>query len=185
MSSPDTSGRRRKSRPSRPVAAALAACALVLAGCQVRPLYGTGPNAAAGQSVVDELRRVAVEVKRERLDQGLMNALIFALRGGAPLEDPRYTLRLIVSKNETELAIRAKTEVPAAKLVGLQVTYTMTENVSGKVLANGTVYRTASYDFSSQRFANLRAARDAEDRAAKAAAEDIRLQLATVLATAG
>lgn len=178
MSSPDRSRRAL-------LAALLAGGALVLSGCQVRPLYATAPGAGGEPATVSALSRIAVEVKRERLDQVLMNELIFALRGGAPLVDPRYTLRLIVASNEVALAIRARAEVPSAKLVGLQVTYTLSENVTGRVVTAGSVYKTASYDFSSQRYANLRAARDAEDRAAKAAAEDIRLQLATALAAGG
>lgn len=169
-------------RSRRALLAAGLGAALLVAGCQVRPLYGSGAGSNGG--AVAALSQIAVQTQRERLDQVLMNELIFALRGGSPLTDPRYTLRLITTSSTSELAIRANDEVPAANLIALTVTYTLTENVTGRVVTNGTVHRTASYDFSSQRFANLRAFRDAEDRAARAVAEDIRLRLATVLATA-
>lgn len=174
MSSPD--------RARRSLLLALGAT-LALAGCQVRPLYATGP--AGGSPVVAALGRIAIEVQRDRPAQVLMNELVFALRGGAGLVDPQYTLRLIVTTRKTELAIRENEEIPAANLISMTTTYTLTENVTGRVVTNGTTYATVSYDFTSQRFANLRAERDAEDRAAKTTAQDIRLRLASVLGAAG
>jgi LPS-assembly lipoprotein len=172
MSSPDRSRRR--------LVLALAASA-ILAACQARPLYAPGPGGSASPAVA-ELGRIAIEVQKDRPAQALMNELIFALRGGAPLVDPAYTLKLIVTTRKTELAIRESDEVPAANLISMTATYTLTETVTGRVVTNGTTYATVSYDFSSQRFANLRAERDAEDRAARTTASDIRLRLAAALA---
>ncbi len=178
MSSPDPRAGRR--------AAPLLALALVAAlagGCQVRPLYADRPgDADAAAAVVPQLRQVAVEVQRDRIAQELMNQLIFALRGGAALEDPRYTLRLVVAARRSELGVQVREEVPTANLVTLTTTFTVTDNVTGRVVASDTVYTTASYDFSSQRFANLRAERDAENRAARVAAEEIRTRLALAFA---
>ncbi|HUG63374.1 MAG TPA: LPS assembly lipoprotein LptE [Methylomirabilota bacterium] len=157
--------------------------AFAIAGCQIRPLYAGGGSAASGTpSAIAELGRIAVEVQRDRIAQEMMNQLIFALRGGAALDDPAYTLRLIVAARKSELGIQVREEVPTANLITLTTTFTLTENVTGRVVTSDTIYTTASYDFSSQRFANLRAERDAENRAAKAAAEDIRTRLAIVLA---
>ena len=170
--------------PVRVLALVLAlAAAAAAGGCQVRPLYAGGGTGA--EAVEPELRRIAVEVQRDRIAQELMNELIFALRGGAALADPAYTLRLIVAARKSELGIQVREEVPTANLVTLTTTYTLTETVTGRVVASETIYNTASYDFSSQRFANLRAERDAENRAAKAAAEEIRTRLALALATKG
>ncbi|WP_181705107.1 LPS assembly lipoprotein LptE [Chthonobacter rhizosphaerae] len=177
MSSPD----RRPVRPGLAGGFALVAiaAALVLPGCQVRPLYATAP---AGSPVVADLTAIGVEPLKDRLGQSLVNELIFALRGGAALTDPRYRLRLIVTSRRSELGIQEFEDVPRSNLIAVTASYTLTETITGRVVTTGTTYTTASYDFSSQRFANLRAERDAEDRAAKAAAEDIRTRLATVLA---
>jgi len=179
MSSPDR-------RTRRAVLAALAlAGAALLGGCQVRPLYAersapAGAEAAPG--TVAALGRIAIERQTDRFGQSLMNELIFALRGGAALADPVYTLKLIVTQQKTELNIQEREEVPTSNLVAITVSYTLTENVTGRVAAHGTTYDTVTYDFSSQRFANLRAQRDAEDRAAKTIAQEIRLRLAGALA---
>lgn len=175
MSSPD--------RRAILAVALVAAATLGLSGCQVRPLYAEGGAAAASGPVVDELRSIAVEVQKDRVAQELMNQLIFALRGGAALTNPRYTLDLIVTSRSDELAIQERVEVPTANLITITATYTLLENATRRVVTSGTVYQSASYDFSSQRFANLRAQRDAEDRAARTVAQDIRTRLAAVLAT--
>ena len=169
---------------TRTLAAALL-CLAALAGCQVRPLYGEGPaaSAAAAGSVIPDMKRIAVTTQTDRVAQELMNQLIFALRGGAALEDPAYRVDLIVATRKSELAIQVREEVPTANLITLTTTYTLTETASGAVLAAETLTTTASYDFSSQRFANLRAERDAENRAAELAALDIRTRIAAILAT--
>jgi LPS-assembly lipoprotein len=156
----------------------------VLAGCQVRPLYAdrTAEGGTGSGSVDERLQRIAVEVQKDRVGQELMNQLIFALRGGADLTDPAYTLRLIVRTRKSELAIQEREEVPTANMITVTTTYSLSENVTGRVLASDTIYTSASYEFSSQRFANLRAERDAEDRAARTAAQDIRTRVAIVLA---
>lgn len=173
MSSPDLT--------RRGLLAALAAGALA-GGCQVRPLYATAPIGGTDATTVEAMKRIAIEVQTDRVGQVLMNELIFAFRGGAELVSPTYLLKLIVTEQKTELAISERETVPAANLIALTVTYTLTEKASGHVVVSDTAYDTASYDFSSQRFANLRAERDAEDRAAKTIAQVIRLRVASALA---
>lgn len=184
MSSPDRSHVNRRRWRRAGLALALAGgLAAGFAGCQVRPLYADGGAGVADASVADALKTIAVEVQRDRVAQELMNQLIFALRGGAALIDPVYTLRLIVTTRSAELGIQAREEVPTATLITVTTTYTLEENVTGRAVTSDTIYTTASYDFSSQRFANLRAQRDAENRAAATAARNIRTRLAAVFAT--
>ncbi len=57
------------------------------------------------------------------------------------------------------------------------------ESVDGRrVITEGVATSTATYDRSIQRFASLRAARDAEIRLAKVLAEQIKTRIASVLA---
>jgi LPS-assembly lipoprotein len=158
-----------------------------LAACQVRPVYAPGPGEAAGAvTPLAALGSIAIEAQTSRLGQSLVNELIFALRGGAALASPPlYKLHLIVTSRLTDLAVEAGSESPAARLTALTVTYTLTEIASGRVIDNATLYETTSTDFSSQRYANLRADRDAEDKLARTAAADIRMRLAMALAPKG
>jgi hypothetical protein len=66
--------------------------------------------------------------------------------------------------------------------VTVTVRYTLREIESGEVVANGSTSATTNYQTSNQAFANLRAREDAEARAASAAAETVRVEVAGVLA---
>ena len=161
----------------------LAMAASLLAACQVRPVYAPIGSSAAGDrpAVAAELASIAIEAQTDRVGQTLMNELIFQLRGGGALVAPKYRLHLILTTRVSDLAIRAREDIPVARLLSLTATYTLTEIASGRVITSDNVYTTASYDTSSQRYANVRAERDAGDRAARTAAADIRLRLSSAL----
>jgi LPS-assembly lipoprotein len=55
--------------------------------------------------------------------------------------------------------------------------YRLLPIAGGPPVASGVAFVTASYDRTSQRFANLRAARDAEIRSARSLADQIRTRL--------
>jgi LPS-assembly lipoprotein len=63
------------------------------------------------------------------------------------------------------------------------VSYTLTHLADDKVVASGKATGHVSYDRSPQRFATVRAARDAEIRLAKVLTDQLRTRLATTLAT--
>jgi len=155
----------------------------LLAACQVRPVYApVGSPAAGGKpAMVTELASIAVEAQTDRVAQVLMNELIFQLRGGSALVTPKYRLHLILTTRVSDLAIRASEDIAVAKLVSLTTTYTLTEIATGRVVTSDNVYATSSFDVTSQRYANVRSQQDAEDRAARAAAADIRLRLSSAL----
>lgn len=165
----------------------LAAVAGLAAACQVRPVYAPEGSllAGAGAPMISELASIAIEAQTSRLGQTLMNELIFQLRGGGALVEPKYRLHLILTERISDLAIRAREGVPVAKLVSITVTYTLTEVATRRVVTSDNVYTTNTFDTGSQRYANLRAQLDAEDRAAKALAADIRLRLSAALLPKG
>ncbi len=163
--------------------ALLLAVAGLVAACQVRPVYAPAASlgASASPAMATELASIAIEAQTDRVAQVLMNELIFQLRGGGTLVAPKYRLDLILTTRGSDLAIRAREDIPVAKLISLTATYTLTETATGRVVTSDNVYATSSFDVSSQRYANVRAQQDAEDRAARAAAADIRLRLSSAL----
>lgn len=163
--------------------ALLLAAAAFLAACQVRPVYApVGASAVGGKpAMATELASIAIDVQTDRVPQVLMNELIFQLRGGGSLVKPKYRLHLIVTESVSDLAIRASEDIAVAKLVSLTTTYTLTEIATGQVITSDNVYTTSSFDVTSQRYANVRSSQEAEDRAARAAAADIRLRLSSAL----
>ena len=62
--------------------------------------------------------------------------------------------------------------------------YRLVSVSGGAPIAQGVAFSAASYDRTNQRFANIRAARDAEIRDAKALADQIQTRLAASLSSA-
>lgn len=151
--------------------------ALALAGCTstgIRPLYG----GTAGGETVSTLRQIQV-VSPGRIGQQVRNDLVFAFSGGAGEPDrPRWRLDVTTTNVDTAVGLDRYTNIAAAHLGQVSADWVLTEIATGRTLANGTSFANASYDYSQQRFADLRAKRDAENRAAGAIALDIRTKIA-------
>lgn len=165
-------------------AAALAAAALALGACQVRPLYlDQSPGRADAPSPVPQLRAIAIDPPRDRVEQVLRNELAFLFRGdGGRVVDPRYRLRLITTVARNTLAVELEEDLPSAIFLNVTATFILSEVEPERTLLTGTARAGASYDFSSQRFANVRAERDAETRAAETVAEQINARIASYFA---
>ncbi len=161
--------------------APLLVAALALGGCVVRPLYADAPG--SGTPVAAELSKIAVEPARNRVEQVLRNELIFAFTGGDEAPDAQYALRILLTRTEAAVAVERLSEVPASYIVSLSASFVLSDSTTGRTLLTGNSAADASYDFSSQRFANVRALEDAESRAAKTIAADIRVRLASYFAT--
>jgi len=163
------------------IVAVIAATGLV-AGCNFRPLYGTMSN---GKAVSRELRGIELAPMDTRVGQRLYNNLIFGFNGGGDEGIKRYDLRIILTQTDTEVSVEKFTDVPAAQLLALTASFTLTDRESGKTLMTGQSFANASYDISTQRFANIRAKRNAEDRAAMVIADDIRIRIAAHFISTG
>lgn len=158
---------------------AAAAAMAVLAACQVAPVYGP---TAQGSSVADELAAIQIEPVNDRISQVVRNELITAFgRGAGETVAPRYDMRLTVT---TTGGIEALTrdQIKPIVTVNLSVSFDLIERSTNRQIARGTARASASYTRLNQGFANNRARVDAETRAAVAAAEDIRLRVASILA---
>jgi len=164
-------------RLMRPLQAAL--CCLWLAGC-LQPVYG--PMSTGGSSVESELQAIAVDPISDRFGHYLGNELIFALNGTGSHVPPKYRLLLTVRESATTALIDTVSGRASAATNVVNADFKLVPYGGGEPIVKGTATVSASYDRNSQRFANLRAARDAEIRNAKTLADQIRLRLATALA---
>jgi LPS-assembly lipoprotein len=136
-----------------------------LASIDVRPI-------PAARGSTDE--RVAVEVR---------NALIFNLTGGTGMTAPAHRLNIRMTTSKSALIVDIATGRTEAEVTGIDVVYTLTELATNRVVVNGTGFARVSSDVPGleQRFANDRALRDAEERAANVVADQIRSRLASYL----
>ena len=118
--------------------------------------------------------RIAVELR---------NALLFDLTGGEGSIAPTHRLNIKMTTSRSALIVDPQTGRTEAEVTGIDVKYTLTELATGRPVVNATAFARVSSDVpgQQQRFASSRARRDAEDRAAKVIAEQIRSRLASYL----
>jgi LPS-assembly lipoprotein len=165
-----------------------AAVALVLAaglaGCSdgsgLRPLYAGG----ASGPVATSLAAIDVVPVEGRVGQVVQNELMFAVnsaRNANPGAPPQYRLEITVLEGNQAAIVdpfSGRPEVVSLTLTANYVLRAAGAAPSSPPLKRGSTFARASYNASLQRFANIRAQRDAEDRAAKVLSDQIRTQVA-------
>jgi LPS-assembly lipoprotein len=175
-------GGRRAVRASK--LALVAALAVNLSAC-FRPLYGP---TASGEPMGALLAAIQVDdinmaQGQERIGHYLRSELIFDLDGSGQPSPKRYKLKMQGSESLQTPIVSSQTGRAEAGTIVANIRFTL-ENLEGtKIITEGVATSTATYDRSVQRFASLRAARDAEIRLAKVLAEQIKTRVASVLVT--
>jgi LPS-assembly lipoprotein len=179
--SPALLGRRRVLR----AAAALAIAALA-GGC-FQPLYGEqspmgGPVLRDQLSAVDIVQIEAPKGSDEaRLAVEIRNALLFDFSGGGSAAPPTHRLKIAIASTRASIIVDVHTSRPDIENYGINASYSLTEIATAKVVVTGQTFARVSYDIpgQAQRFARLRGLRDAETRAAKVIADNVRSRLAS------
>lgn len=164
------------------------------AGC-FQPLYGDstvlGAASAGKASVKDQMAAVEVanipitgNSRVGHITVELRNNLIFDMTGGSGGTAPAYRLNVSVSPSRTSAIVDINSGRPDLQVYGLDVSYTLTEIATGKAVLNSQTFSRVSFDIpgQQQRFAGDRGLRDAETRAAKVIADNIRNRLASYFA---
>jgi LPS-assembly lipoprotein len=173
-----------KARMARLIAAA--GITLGLGGC-FQPLYA--PNATGGVNVADALASIDVRTpttgqNQERLGHYVRNELVFDLDGSGQPKPKAYTLDIALTESLATAVVNSQTGQADAATLTVRGTYTL-KRLAGEppLVTTATAIASTTYDRGPQRFANVRAARDAEIRAAKQLAEQIRTRLAAYFAS--
>ncbi len=165
------------------IAVGLAAgLSLGLSAC-FKPLYGP---TASGESLQTVLAAIDVPEIRWPDNQAVMghylrSELIYALNGSGSETPKRYVLKLALARSLSTPIVDTETGRASSAIVGGTVTYTLTSLDGAKVYTRGSATSSTAYDRYQQRFATVRAARDAEIRLAKVLAEQVKTRLAATL----
>lgn len=147
---------------------------LILSACQFQPLYGErSPGQGGG------LEQVGVASVDSRVAQQVRNHLLFLLNGGFASSQKTHEARLRVSYSNQLSSALPSVEDSTAGTVNVRVSYDLVDLSTNENVASGSRDAVASYDRTGQVLANNRATRDAENRAAKEAAEALRLAIAS------
>jgi len=154
----------------------LIGAALLLAGCQARPLYQDANGETRGA-----LAAIAYSEATSRVGLETRNRLIFLTSGGKEPIAPEYRVELEVSGGVTGILLEEAADTPNAGRAAVVGTYTLKRISDDTVLKTGRRTGVALFDYPRQEYAKLRATRDAETRAARELAESIYADLAMAL----
>jgi LPS-assembly lipoprotein len=174
----------RRGKGSRGISLAAVLLSAVLAGCQFQPMYAETPLQGSGPSLNQALRDVDVASIQGRIGNELRNDLIYELTGGQGNRDGApYRLTLVANISSFSPVIDRQSGRAAAQMIAFDITYKLHDVVQDRIVLTETAIARVSIDTGGQLFANMRARRDAENRAAKVAADQIRSRLASYFLT--
>jgi len=168
----------------------LLAAAHGLAACSeggFRPLYGV--SASGGGRVQERMAEVDVAPIPGRVGQRIRNELIFQNTGAS--EPPPPTHRLEVAIKETVISTLVRPDGSAAGETYLvEASFRIIKISDKKVVLQGTSHARAAFERyttntvpsgSTFTYSNVRAREDAENRAARVIADDLKTRVATYL----
>ncbi|MEO1281877.1 MAG: hypothetical protein AAFV69_09090 [Pseudomonadota bacterium] len=161
--------------------AGLLAGALVLgmAGCGTsgfKPLYATGSG------VSERLAQVKVAPIPGRVGQQIRNELIYQTTGGDRPATPAYRLEVAI-RQSLQTSLVDETGDSAGQSFMLNASFRLIDIKSQEVILTGKSYGRAPFERFNSVFANTRAKRDAENRAAKTVGNDLKSRLEAFLAS--
>ena len=167
------------------VVAGMIGAAGLLGGCEsgsgFRPLYAAGPTGTS--LTLDRMAQVEIATIPSRVGQRIRNELIFQATGGAGVTtNPVYRLDIAIRESVASSMV-SRTGDTAAQIYNLDAKFRLTRMSDKKLVLEGTSYGRAAFERFTSIYSNVRAKDDAENRAARAVAGDLKGRLAGFLAT--
>lgn len=129
----------------------------------------------------EKLAKLQIAPIPGRVGQQLRNELIFQANGGAKPLSPEYRLDIAIREGVTSTLVR-DTGDARGQVYSLSAKFKITRLSDKKVVLAGTSYGRAGFERFDSIYSNVRARRDAENRAANTVAVDMKARLAAFLA---
>ena len=169
------------------VRAGLALALAALAGGCFQPLYGEqsltgGPILRDQLSAVDILQiRAPKGSDEDRIAVEIRNDLLFDFTGGGYAAPPTHRLKIDIASTRASIIVDTQSSRPDIENYGINATYSLLEIATNRIVVTGQTFSRVSFDIpgQQQRFARLRGLRDAENRAARVIADNIKARLAS------
>jgi LPS-assembly lipoprotein len=159
------------------IAPGVAACE---GGTGFRPLYG---SVGIGGNVEEKLAQVEFASIPGRVGQRIRNELIFQGTGGGSPLPPIYRFQVTIRESVTSTLVNRLGDAQS-QVYNLDAKFQLISLMDKKVVLEGMSYGRASFDRNTSIFSNVRAREEAEDRAAKTVAQDLKSRLAAYLSGA-
>jgi LPS-assembly lipoprotein len=167
-------------RPTVAVIATVLIIGPVMAACSsggFQPLYGPTMSGAALDKRMAEVDVLPVP---GRVGQRIRNELIFQTTGGADPIPHAYRLEIAIRESILSTLVRS-TGDSAAQIYGLDAHFRLISIKDKKVLVQGVSHARAGLERYDSIFSNVRAREDAENRAARTVAIEIKTRIAAFL----
>jgi LPS-assembly lipoprotein len=154
-------------------AAVVTVLAAGLSGC-FQPLYGE----AAHPGLVENVRAIEVEPINTRFGHYFVEDLRTELNGTGQEVTPKYRLTVQLSTSTQTPTVNTQINVASSATVTADAAFTLVRLSDNKEVFKDKAFAVASYDRTTQRYAGLRAARDAELRLSRTLAQEISIRIA-------
>jgi LPS-assembly lipoprotein len=143
-----------------------------------RPMYAANLD---GQSLSDAMAQVSVTTIPGRVGQRVRNELIFQTTGGGgAAQEKAYKLDIVLRERLTSQLVDAQGDAES-QIYHIDADFQLTERASGAVILKGQSFGRAGFQRFQTIYANVRAKRDAENRAARTIAGDVRSRIEAAL----
>ncbi len=155
----------------------------ILGGCAdgqgFRPLNG---NLGAGSGSGVKFSQVDIAPVPGRLGQRLRNELIFDTTGGGEKQTPAYRLEIAVRENVTSTLVKTDGDA-LSQIYSADATFNLIRVSDKTVVMKGVSFGRAGFERNPSIYSNVRAQDDAQNRAAKTIALDLRSRISAFLST--
>lgn len=160
----------------------LAASLAAVAGCGdsgFRPLYAP---TSTGEAASERLKEVDFALIPGRVGQRIRNDLIFESTGGggAKATAPQYRFEVVLRETVISTLVDIKGQVSGA-VYTLEASFRLIDARAKKVVFQGTSHARAPFERFDSIYSNVRAREDAENRAARTIADDLKTRLSAYL----
>ncbi len=152
----------------------LAACG----GTGFRPLHAAN---GYGSNVSENMAAIDVAPIPGRVGQQIRNELIYQTTGGGEKERRLYRLEIAIRETVTSTLIQ-RTGESKSQVYNIDASFKLVSLADKKVVLEGKSYGRAGFERFESIFANVRARRDAEDRAATTVGTELKTRLEAYLA---
>lgn len=149
----------------------------ILAGCGsggFQPLYGPG---LTGEATLQKLAAVDFSPIPGRVGQRIRNELKFEHSAGGPAQPPAKRVDVKVTETLITTLADAKGD-SSGQTYQVEAVYKIVDIASAKVEAEGRTIARANFERFESIYANVRGREDAENRAARQIANDLRTRIA-------
>lgn len=156
------------------LAAGLAGCA---DGSGFRPMYGS-----LGGNTETKLAQVEFASIPGRNGQRIRNELIFKAYGGGDPKPARYRMDIAIKESTTTTLVLVD-GTSGGQIYQIEAKFQLIDVATKKVLLQGVSQSRAASERFTNVFSNVRAAEEAQERAARTIATDLKARLAGFLST--